>query len=244
LNQPRAAAALTDGSGPYKKRTIILYLGIGALPKISDQKREARRQQILDAALGCFSENGFHQTGMAEIVQRSGLSPGAVYLYFQSKDDLIEALATDRHRREAVLNSAARLPKDPLEGLRALIHAYSAWMADPTGTQRLRVGVHGWAEALRNERVRTAVVEGIDAPRAVITELVERAQHQHLMRNDVSADAVARALIALFQGFVLQAVWGEDIDVAACIAVAEQMLRGLEIAPRPARATPRRNARS
>ena len=80
------------------------------MPKISDKKREDRRQQILEAALACFSEDGFHQTGMADIVKRSGLSHGAVYLYFQSKDDLIEALADDRHRREAVLNSVARDP--------------------------------------------------------------------------------------------------------------------------------------
>ncbi len=78
------------------------------MPKISDRQRESRRQQILEAALACFSANGFHQTGMADIVRQSGLSHGAVYLYFQSKDDLIEALADDRHRREAVLNSVAQ----------------------------------------------------------------------------------------------------------------------------------------
>src|SRR5580698_7659121 len=75
------------------------------MPKISDKQREGRRQQILEAALACFAEDGFHQTGMADIVKRSGLSHGAVYLYFQSKDDLIEALADDRHRREAILNA-------------------------------------------------------------------------------------------------------------------------------------------
>ena len=65
------------------------------MPKISDKQREGRRQQILEAALACFADDGFHQTGMADIVKRSGLSHGAVYLYFQSKDDLIEALADD-----------------------------------------------------------------------------------------------------------------------------------------------------
>jgi hypothetical protein len=52
------------------------------IPRIRDAKRAARRKQILDAALVCFSEAGFHQTGMADIVRRSGLSHGAVYLYF------------------------------------------------------------------------------------------------------------------------------------------------------------------
>jgi len=201
------------------------------MPKISEQKRDLRRQQILDAALICFSDNGFHQTGMADIVRQSGLSPGAVYLYFQSKDDLIEALADDRHRREAALNSIALRSDDPREGLRALINAYVHWLTDPAGEQRRRVGIHGWSEALRNDRVRARVVDGIEMPRSMIVSLIERAQHQRLIRKDVSADAVARTLIALFQGFVLQASWGEPIDVDACVVTIERMLDGLKPPP-------------
>ena len=203
------------------------------MPKISDEKRDSRRKQILDAALICFSDNGFHQTGMADIVRQSGLSPGAVYLYFKSKDDLIAALADDRHRQEAVLNSVALGSGDPREALRALIHTYVHWLTDPAGEPRRRVSIHGWAEALRNVRVRAHVVEGIDIPRAMIVTLVERAQHERLLRQDVSADAVARALIALFQGFMLQAGWGQPIDVDACAVTVEHMLDGL-LTPAPA----------
>jgi AcrR family transcriptional regulator len=197
------------------------------VPKISDEKRDSRRQQILDAALVCFSDDGFHQTGMADIVRQSGLSPGAVYLYFKSKDDLIEALADDRHRQEAVLNSVALGSGDPREALRALIHGYVHRLTDPAGEPRRRVSIHGWAEALRNDRVRAHVVEGIDMPRAMIVALIERAQHARLIRKDVSADAVARALIALFQGLMLQASWGEPIDVDACAVAVDHMLDGL-----------------
>ncbi|MBR0827914.1 TetR/AcrR family transcriptional regulator [Bradyrhizobium manausense] len=196
------------------------------MPKISDQKRESRRQQILEAALACFSKDGFHQTGMADIVKRSGLSHGAVYLYFQSKDDLIEALADDRHRREAVLNSVVQGARDPLEGLRALVGVYAQWLTDPAGEARRRVGIHGWAEALRNRRVRASVVEGIDMPRAVIVALIERAQHDGLFKRDVSADAIARILIAMFQGFVLQKSWGEDFDIEACMVAVDGVIEG------------------
>ena len=78
------------------------------MPKISGAKRDQKRRQILDAALACFSENGFHQTSMADVVGRSKLSHGAVYLYFPAKDDIIAALAVDRHAQEAVLNSIAQ----------------------------------------------------------------------------------------------------------------------------------------
>jgi hypothetical protein len=53
---------------------------------------------------------------------------------------------------------------------------------------------------------------------------------------------VARMLVATFQGFVLQTVWGEKLDVKACRGAVEQMLSGLEIAPGPVR--PARKARA
>jgi AcrR family transcriptional regulator len=191
------------------------------MPKISDAKRDARRRQILDAALACFSEAGFHQTGMADIVRRSGLSHGAVYLYFSSKDDIIEALAVDRHRNEAALNATALANADPMDALRALARSYALNLVDPAGEARRRVVVNGWAEALRNDRVRSAVLEGAEAARSALGPLIER------LAPDVDSDAVARLLVAMFQGMTLQAVWGEPIDVEAALAALDCMLIGL-----------------
>jgi AcrR family transcriptional regulator len=197
------------------------------MPKISEHQRDSRRRQILEAALACFSKDGFHQTGMAAIVQRSGLSHGAVYGYFGSKDDIIEALADDRHQREAILNSVLQQVEDPIEGLLKLARAYAGWLIDPIGIPGMRVGVHGWAEALRNPRVHARVVEGITIPRSMIVQLVEQAQGIGRLPADLGADAFARSFIALFQGFVLQVAWGEDIDINACVAVIERLVQGL-----------------
>jgi AcrR family transcriptional regulator len=204
------------------------------MPKISQAQRDARQRQILDAALGCFSENGFHQTGMADIVKRSGLSHGAVYLYFQSKDDIIEALAVDRHRQEAIL-SAVVTAEDPIATLRALVRAYALWLSDPRAEQTRRVSVNGWSEALRNERVLAGVIEGIDVPRRMITDLIERAQSKGLWSRDVSPDAVARTLVALFQGFLLQKVWNEPLDIDLIVTTVDQMLAALATAKMPTR---------
>src|SRR5262245_27021001 len=51
-----------------------------------------RRQQIMDAAIVCFRTHGFQQTNMAAICAAAGLSAGAVYRYFPSKDALIGAI--------------------------------------------------------------------------------------------------------------------------------------------------------
>jgi AcrR family transcriptional regulator len=164
---------------------------------------------------------------MADIVRRSGMSHGAVYGYFQSKDDIIEALADDRHQNEAMLNSIALQAGDPIEGLRELVRAYATALADPEGAERRRVAVHGWAEALRNPRVHARVVEGINMPRALIVGLVEQAKRGARLSDDLDAEAIARCLVALFQGFVLQVVWGEQIDVDSCVAALDRMLPAL-----------------
>ena len=64
------------------------------MPKITEERREARRQQILDAARACVLEHGLEATSMEMIIARSGLSTGAVYRYFKGKDEIIAAAFT------------------------------------------------------------------------------------------------------------------------------------------------------
>lgn len=61
-----------------------------ARPDVSEE----RRAQILDAALEVFARQGFHEARMDDIAQASGLSKGALYLYYKSKDAIIGALLT------------------------------------------------------------------------------------------------------------------------------------------------------
>ena len=61
------------------------------MPKVTEAHLESRRQQVLDAAFACFARNGFHQTTMQDICREAQLSPGAVYRYFASKEEIIAA---------------------------------------------------------------------------------------------------------------------------------------------------------
>ena len=63
------------------------------MPRVSEAHLAARRQQILDAARTCFLRNGFHMTSMQDVIAEGGLSVGAVYRYFKSKNDIVEAIA-------------------------------------------------------------------------------------------------------------------------------------------------------
>ena len=57
-------------------------------PNVSDQ----RKAQILNAAESIFTKKGFYEARMDDIAEETGLSKGAVYLYFKSKNDLIIAI--------------------------------------------------------------------------------------------------------------------------------------------------------
>jgi AcrR family transcriptional regulator len=62
------------------------------MPKIAEQARAARREQILAAAAECFARAGYHATTVADIAEAAGLSKGTPYLYFPSKEALFIAL--------------------------------------------------------------------------------------------------------------------------------------------------------
>lgn len=55
-------------------------------------KAEARRLQIVRAAIGCFESGGFHSTSMSQIAEAAGMSVGHIYHYFPGKEALIAAI--------------------------------------------------------------------------------------------------------------------------------------------------------
>ena len=197
------------------------------MPKVSEEHLEARRRQVVDAAIACFARDGFHRTTMQDICREAGLSLGAVYSYFSSKDELIEAIAYERHAREAGFMAGARDIGEGAEALRALGRAFFSSLADPDERTRRKLGVQVWAEALRNPAIHKLVMRGIDPPRAVIAHLVREAQERDELDRGLDPDAVARVMLALFQGFVLQQAWDERVDVASYLETVETIVDAL-----------------
>jgi AcrR family transcriptional regulator len=62
------------------------------VPKIAEQTRAARREQIIAAGLACFARSGYHAATMADVAAQAGVSKGTPYLYFDSKEVLFLAL--------------------------------------------------------------------------------------------------------------------------------------------------------
>ena len=95
------------------------------MPKISEEKRQARRLQILDVATRCFARQGFHRTSMEDIIRELQSSPGAVYCYFRGKTDIVAAIAEQRHNRESALLADLLASGDVADGLQHLASRFS-----------------------------------------------------------------------------------------------------------------------
>ena len=59
---------------------------------VRDQRVDARRSQILDAAVQVFASRGFHQATVRDIAKRARVADGTIYLYFKNKGDLVLAI--------------------------------------------------------------------------------------------------------------------------------------------------------
>ena len=93
------------------------------MPKVTDEYRAARRQQIIDAAYRCFARKGFHQATMRDIYAEANLSPGAVYHYFDSKDAIIQASFEFDYERSLDLFDAAIASDDPIHIARSALES-------------------------------------------------------------------------------------------------------------------------
>lgn len=86
-------------------------------PARSAEHAEAQRHRILDAALKCFIEQGFHAATMASLAATAEMSAGLIYRYFESKDAVVLALIERELERRRARIAALHASTDLVEGL-------------------------------------------------------------------------------------------------------------------------------
>lgn len=90
-----------------------------------DNERKELRQLILDAAGELFAQNGYSGFSLRGVAEHIGYSPGAIYRYFDDKDDLLFNVADEGFKVfRAMQREAAANEEDPAQMLRAMARAY------------------------------------------------------------------------------------------------------------------------
>lgn len=201
------------------------------MPRVSQSYLDARRRQIMDAAITCFAREGFHRATMQDIVAETGLSAGAIYRYFPSKEDIVAAIAAEHHAAEAAALAEASGDDDVAAALRHLVGVSLGRLADPAEQRWRRVTVQVWGEALRNDRVMGIVRGGLDEPVQILAGLFRRGQRTGTLAPGLDPDGAARVCASIFQGLVLQQAWDPQLDVEACISAVLALIDALARAP-------------
>ena len=173
------------------------------------------RAQLLEAAARVFARQGYSGTKIQDIVREAGLSTGAVYGRFRSKDELL---------REAVISRTghAAQPLDAAGRRVADLIRYGAKLSDQPLTDDEAVRLEAFVTARREPDVAAAVADAQAVWRTRIQPLVEAAVEDGTVAPDVDPEAVLYLVRTLHLGLLLQrgagmpapdaAAWGELIS--------------------------------
>jgi len=156
---------------------------------------DALRERLLRAAAAVFARQGYDGTKIMDIVRESGLSTGAVYGRFRSKNDLL---------REAIVTQSARTARvgPEVDRVADLITAVATRTADPlSDTEALRL--EAYVTARREPEVAAAIDESYHVFRQRLAPLVAEAQVDGTVSDDVDADAVLFLVRILNLGLLL-----------------------------------------
>ena len=194
------------------------------MPKVSEAHRTARRHEIAQAALRCFARNGFQGTSMADIITESGLSAGAIYGHYSSKNELIHLAITEvldaRFIELAEARAHSPLPS-PGEIIGLLLTGMKAQVGD------LGMLVQVWGEVAHEPELRT-MTDAIGARVSGMLTDYLRAWYAHSLGvDDDEADSLAARYTSLYvgivQGYVTQSTLFSDFDGEAYLAAASSI---------------------
>ena len=177
------------------------------MPRVSAAHEQEVRDRIVTAAVRVFSEKGYHSSTIADVCRESGLSVGAIYTYFSSKEqlfrqscDLIAARGLDELAERLVSATTTA------ERMTIAIGLYIETIDEYAGAPGQISLVQAWAEADREPGVR----EMLAARRERLVGAGQFLLYQGIASGELPAwldvDAVTRGFLGLLDGLLLQRI--------------------------------------
>lgn len=196
------------------------------MARVRDEKSfQKKREQILVIATQCFIESGFHGTGMAKICQAAGMSAGALYRYFPSKESIIETIV-ERDRKDAIfLLERLEKAQNKVTGLADMMAEAIQLLAADRDYCQLCVEIS--AEAARNPMMArllsTAEYELLNG----LTAVIKQGQSAGQIASALDPDVTAQLLITIADGFIGQFAIKTDLKVTMLSQYARQSVLNL-----------------
>ncbi len=161
---------------------------------VNKARRAKKKKEILDAAIQCFAEKGFHSTSMQDVCRAAGMSPGSLYRYFASKDDIIIAIVEEERREGDEFTNYISGNDDLIGSLSDIIDHVIQRSKDPSYAQ---LSVEIYAELIRNDKAMKIAVEGYTKSTSALTKALINAIDNGQINSDWNPEALAEVLIAL-----------------------------------------------
>ncbi len=166
------------------------------MPKLNDAEKDARRRRVLDGARRCFATYGYEGATVVRLEEEIGMSRGAIFNWFGSKQELFLALAAEDNARLHALFAA-----DGFEALLdAILHDDADWLAV----------YHEFGRRLRTDpelRERWRAISQEDARERTLAWIAD-GQAQGVLRADVEPEEIGRFVGVIVDGVALQRAFG------------------------------------
>lgn len=168
------------------------------MPKISEERRTERREQILEGARRCFAEHGYEGATVVRLEDEIGLSRGAIFNYFPSKEDLFIELAV----RDSARMSEIWINEGLEAVVREVVELDPAWLSV-------------YLELFRRIRTDADFHERIEARQKEIApanrERIEAAQRDGEFRDDIGPKEIGTFVNLVLNGLALMRAGGEEL---------------------------------
>jgi TetR/AcrR family transcriptional regulator, repressor for uid operon len=185
------------------------------------QLQADRRFEILRAAQTCFARSGFHQTSMQEICIEAGMSPGNLYRYFRSKEEIIAGIA-ERDRADAAEQFAAVGKGNFFDGLAALAQHHLV----ERSAEEVALCAEIMAESRRNPAVARIYQDMEVDVRARFIAMLRSAAERGEIR-DIDFDGTVTVLFALADGLSWRRAVEPSFNAEAVMPIVLGMVRQL-----------------
>jgi len=189
------------------------------MPKLKPEEVETRNREIIEAARACFLRKGFHGTSTDDICREASITPGGLYHYFGSKEDLITAVIEDASRQAVQnLSALAEEAANTRSSVRALSALFSQSARSPETDEQTRLQLDIWAESLRNQRLADTTQEGWRLRRGWLQSLIEKGVAEGVYSSEADPKGLADLFMIIWLGLRLgRILWREDFDPDATL---------------------------
>ncbi|MGZ4919555.1 MAG: TetR/AcrR family transcriptional regulator [Halobacteriota archaeon] len=178
------------------------------MPRVVLEYKQEARNRIVRVAQDAFAEKGYDQTTMEYIGNRLGVSKGALYLYFKSKEELFETICETRQRTLRQILRASLKEGDLIESSLDFFDAITARHSEyPIGLTFELI-----SEAARNEKLKTILREDYDQRLEILTGFLQEQRSNGLLRDNIDVPFLSANLSALFNGLIIALILGKEVE--------------------------------